>query len=913
MRIPILTYLVCCAMLCANITLSAPLPTGTSGIKDDQTTLKPRRAAVKPDNGKKLSLGSDVDISRVIVKVEAGSRLRVKADKLISLGGKSMAQVQRTIREITNGQIRPLIAKAPHQIEKEKFFLEYKSGQQLADFNNYFIIETASNVIAEQLVNRLNQLPEVEIAYAEIQPTPAGDIDPPTPDFESTQTYLDPAPAGIDAEYSWTVPGGDGTGVTIADVEGGWRDDHEDLDAALGGLIGGTMFDDQDWRNHGTAVVGEMIGSDNGYGITGIAHGAELKMVAIGGIGIAQALLTAVDSLQAGDIMLIELHAPGPSYNFASREDQLGYICMEYWQANYDAIQLAWAKGIIVCEAAGNGAENFDASIYENLFDTTYRNSHAIIIGAGAPPSGIGGTDRSRLGFSNYGQRVNLQGYGLGVVTTGYGGLFSGGLDERQFYTSTFSGTSSAAPIVTGAAAALQGIYKQRYSGAVLDVDRMRDVMIATGSPQQQNPNQHIGPRPDLMAAEAALPPPYALQVSPSYIDTTLDAGMLATISVALSNSSLDETLEYVASAYDTLAKNPGDWLTVTNPTGEISPNSGLTLNVKLDASVIENRSTIYKGRIEISFGPVGGPLDESIVLPVFLNVPCNDSTYSVYASHLGGEITYDWIDITEVGNEIPSYSWYNSVFPDAPIDDGTAGSYFLGFDFPFYDSTYRNIYIGANGGLSFTDDEVNVQGYYGLTPIPNPGFATFIAPFWNDLNFDPEISGHGTVYFYRSPGNDTFIVEYYQVGSFAAPDDTLTTFEVILTPNGDIKCQYLSTGTGGLDASAIIGISESDCFAAPFYQMGQPVENMVSDETAILFDHSIILLEMSGDANDDGGVNVGDAVYLINWIFKGGPYPVNLLEADVNCDGNPNVGDAVYLINYVFKGGEEPCWYELY
>ena len=28
----------------------------------------------------------------------------------------------------------------------------------------------------------------------------------------------------------------------------------------------------------------------------------------------------------------------------------------------------------------------------------------------------------------------------------------------------------------------------------------------------------------------------------------------------------------------------------------------------------------------------------------------------------------------------------------------------------------------------------------------------------------------------------------------------------------------------------------------------------------------------------------------------------------DVNCDGSVNVGDAVYLINYVFKSGTEPC-----
>jgi hypothetical protein len=62
------------------------------------------------------------------------------------------------------------------------------------------------------------------------------------------------------------------------------------------------------------------------------------------------------------------------------------------------------------------------------------------------------------------------------------------------------------------------------------------------------------------------------------------------------------------------------------------------------------------------------------------------------------------------------------------------------------------------------------------------------------------------------------------------------------------------------------------------------------------------------GDVNGDENIDVADAVYLINYIFKGGQAPSPLESGDANCDGEPNVGDAVYLINYVFKGGPEPC-----
>jgi hypothetical protein len=62
-----------------------------------------------------------------------------------------------------------------------------------------------------------------------------------------------------------------------------------------------------------------------------------------------------------------------------------------------------------------------------------------------------------------------------------------------------------------------------------------------------------------------------------------------------------------------------------------------------------------------------------------------------------------------------------------------------------------------------------------------------------------------------------------------------------------------------------------------------------------------------AGDANSDGKVNVGDAVYMINYVFKGGLPPTCKAQGDANADGKLNVGDAVYLINFVFKGGLPP------
>jgi len=68
-----------------------------------------------------------------------------------------------------------------------------------------------------------------------------------------------------------------------------------------------------------------------------------------------------------------------------------------------------------------------------------------------------------------------------------------------------------------------------------------------------------------------------------------------------------------------------------------------------------------------------------------------------------------------------------------------------------------------------------------------------------------------------------------------------------------------------------------------------------------------VVVVYMCGDANGDMQVNVGDAVFVINYVFKGGQAPNPLCAGDANGDVQCNVGDAVYLIAYVFKGGPAP------
>ncbi|MFE0514103.1 S8 family peptidase [Streptomyces sp. NPDC058964] len=391
---------------------------------------------------------------------------------------------------------------------------------------------------AQELCARMAALPGIDTAYVKPGAVPATVADderrrkegaPITPDFSGRQGYLRPAPEGIDAHWAWQRPGGTGQGVTVIDVEGAWQLGHEDLAAKLAGVVVGTPLTDLAWRNHGTAVIGVLGGDRTDHGVTGIVPDAVTAAASFRGAGTAAAIHAAADRLGPGDLVLVELHRPGPRFEYADRDDQRGYIPLEWWPDDYAAVRYAASRGVLVVAAAGNGGESLDDALYEHRpdgFPSWWRNpfnpggpaSGAVLVGAGAPPPGTHGRDhgpdRSRLAFSNYGARVDAQGWGREVTTTGgfwdRPGDLQGGPEEITWYTDTFSGTSSAAPVVAGALAALQGMLRAA-GQPPMSPERAREVLRVTGSPQQDAPgrpaSQRIGGRPDVKAAVTHLLP----------------------------------------------------------------------------------------------------------------------------------------------------------------------------------------------------------------------------------------------------------------------------------------------------------------------------------------------------------------------------------------------------------------------
>jgi serine protease len=384
------------------------------------------------------------------------------------------------------------------RLHKEKSYSDYRDkhkkyvrmGKQLPMLENWYTIKITSDMTADVVLEIYNALVRIpQISHVELEsPVVPTQVSNPTPNLESYQTYLGASPLGINAIYAWTKNGGDGSGVKIIDMEQGYNSNHEDLPTPF------IRVNDSNDDDHGTAVMSIIGGLDNNIGVKGIAHGSQIGFYGWG-TSTANSISNAADVLDSGDVLILEGQINrdinvGDTCNTSSQDH---CVPMEWAQSNFDAIQYAYLNGIIVVEAAGNGNENLDSSIYLNRFDLSVRNSGALLIAA----TNASGTIIRRA-TSNYGTRIDLNGWGHNVSSAGLYGttLFDGGTNRT--YGDSFSGTSAASPIVAGAAASLQGYYKQT-NGIALEVDTIRGLLKATGTAEPSG--VEVGVRPDLKAA----------------------------------------------------------------------------------------------------------------------------------------------------------------------------------------------------------------------------------------------------------------------------------------------------------------------------------------------------------------------------------------------------------------------------
>lgn len=356
-------------------------------------------------------------------------------------------------------------------------------GKLDKSLEQYYEINFKEDVDMPKLVQQLSALNIVEVAYAEPTPAPA----PTSPSYAGLQNYLNAAPEGMDSNYAQTFPGGKGEKVAVYDLEYSWNTAHEDLTMARTAFMpNGTPVDPFNDSNHGTAAVGPIIADNNSYGVSGMASNATLRLINTfndeRGYDLVNALYMVGATAAPGDVVLIEQQAWGPT------SETYDFVPVEWIPAVYDAISTLTANGIIVIEPAGNGNQNLnDTTYYGSPFPMGKPDSGALIVGAGhnCAPASEFDTDmrRSRLGNSTYGSRVNVQGPGTCVTSTGYGDLYSAtGIDS--FYTSSwFNSTSAASAVVAAAVASLSSSY-ETLNGVTLNPAQAKSLLLQTGTTQ---------------------------------------------------------------------------------------------------------------------------------------------------------------------------------------------------------------------------------------------------------------------------------------------------------------------------------------------------------------------------------------------------------------------------------------------
>lgn len=158
-------------------------------------------------------------------------------------------------------------------------------------------------------------------------------------------------------------------------------------------------------------------------------------------------------------------------------------------------------------------------------------------------------------------------------------------------------------------------------------------------------------------------------------------------------------------------------------------------------------------------------------------------------AGYSGALCTYTWVDLLSTGTPI--------TFTTGNADDGYTPPINLGFEFPFYNSSYTQTYASSNGLLSFgAGSTFNTN----QCPLPDGSNPNNIIPImWDDLDFNLS----GQIYYQNystcplGTGACT-IVEYHDTAYYdeiSPLPGSAGTWEAILYEDGTVKIQVLNSG----------------------------------------------------------------------------------------------------------------------
>lgn len=132
-------------------------------------TLVPRTVPTKPAH---TTIGPGESRQVIIVKFREGSRIRLRYGVLISLGDDDVESVLTVLEQYSVDSIERLFDRPEEDLERERREGQERSGKELADLNLYYRLHVQAETQVEELIDALNELDLVEIAYPAPLPMP---------------------------------------------------------------------------------------------------------------------------------------------------------------------------------------------------------------------------------------------------------------------------------------------------------------------------------------------------------------------------------------------------------------------------------------------------------------------------------------------------------------------------------------------------------------------------------------------------------------------------------------------------------------------------------------------------------------------------------------------------------------------
>ncbi|MFH1687916.1 MAG: hypothetical protein ABIE70_10415 [bacterium] len=106
----------------------------------------------------------------------------------------------------------------------------------------------------------------------------------------------------------------------------------------------------------------------------------------------------------------------------------------------------------------------------------------------------------------------------------------------------------------------------------------------------------------------------------------------------------------------------------------------------------------------------------------------------------------------------------------------------------------------------------------------------------------------------------------------------------------------------GGAPFGTSLSVTESGWYSY-YFEFSDGAEVVTTPLDSVYVD---LFTFLCGDADGNGvGPDIADLVYLVNFMFNGGPEPPVMAACDVDGNGvGPDIADLVYLVNFMFNGG---------